>query len=99
MAVATWSEAIEGRCGRNLVVRVRIPSGSDETCVHPIGPKWLQIKDLQHNGQKTRPHAGGFEVELPQGEEPFTIRLSEPIADANAAEVDVVARRDTNAEG
>ena len=83
----------------NLVVRVRIPSGSDETCVHPIGPKWLQIKDLQHNGQNTRPHAGGFEVELPQGEEPFTIRLSEPIADANAAEVDVVARRDTNAEG
>ena len=81
---------------KNLVVRVRIPSGSDETCVHPIGPRWFRIKELRHNGRAFKPLEGGFEVALPQGHAPFTILLSESISDANAVEVDVVGRRPAN---
>ena len=81
------------RSSDNLVVRVRIPSGSDETCVHPISPRWLRIKELRCDGEASSPQDGGFEVGLPKGEEPFTIILSDRIADANSVEVDVVGRR------
>ncbi|MDE2795598.1 MAG: hypothetical protein OXL34_12325 [Gemmatimonadota bacterium] len=81
------------RSSDNLVVRVRVPSGSDETCVHPIGPRWLRISELHCNGEVSDPQDGGFEVELPRGEEPFTIKLADRIPDANAVEVDVVGRR------
>ena len=95
-----WSRpAGANRSIKNLVVRVRIPSGSDETCVHPIGPRWLRIKELRHNGRAFKPHEGGFEVALPQGHDPFTILLSESISDANAVEVDVVGRRPANPKG
>ena len=78
------------RSRKNLVVRVRIPSGSDETCVHPIGPQWLRISELRCKDEVFGPQDSGFEIGLPQGEEPFTIVLSDRIADANAVEVDVV---------
>lgn len=81
------------RSSDNLVVRVRIPSGSDETCVHPIGPRWLRIRELHCNGEVSEPQDGGFEAELPRGENPFTIKLADRIHDANAVEVDVVGRR------
>lgn len=81
------------RSSDNLVVRVRIPSGSDETCAHPISPRWLRIEELRCNGEISSPQDGGFEVGLPKGEEPFTIILSDRIADANSVEVDVVGRR------
>ena len=87
------------RSASNLVVRVRVPSGSDETCVHPIGPRWLRIKELHRNGEVFGPHEDGFEIGLPQGEDPFTILLSESIADANAVEVDVVGRRRASSAG
>ncbi len=81
------------RSGDNLVVRVRVPSGSDETCVQPIGPRWLRISELHCNGEVSDPQDGGFEVKLPRGEDPFTIMLVDSISDANAVEVDVVGRR------
>ena len=81
------------RSNDNLVARVRVPSGSDETCVHPIGPRWLRINELHCNGEVSDPQDGGFEVELPRGEDPFTIMLADRIPDANAVEVDVVGRR------
>lgn len=81
------------RKGTNLVVRVRIPSGSDETCVHPIAPRWLRISEVHCAGEVSRPQDGEFEIGLPQSEEPFTIVLSDRVADANAIEVDVVGRR------
>ena len=87
------------RSSDNLVVRVRVPSGSDETCVHPIGPRWLRISELHHNGEVSDPQDGGFEVELPRGEDPFTIMLADRIPDANAVEVDVVGRRPAVSEG
>ena len=88
------------RSSDNLAVRVRIPSGSDETCVHPIGPQWLRISELHCNGEVSGPQDGaGFEVELPRGEEPFTIILADRIPDANAVEVDVVGRRLAAREG
>ena len=81
------------RTSDKLMIRVRVPSGSDETCVHPIGPRWLRISELHCNGGVSGTHDGGFEAELPPGEDPFTIKLAEPISDANAIEVDVVGRR------
>ena len=87
------------RSSDNLVVRVRVPSGSDETCVHPIGPRWLRISELHCNGEVSDPQDGGFEVELPRGEDPFTIMLADRISDANAVEVDVVGRRPPVREG
>ena len=86
------------RSSDNLVVRVRVPSGSDETCVHPIGPRWLRISELHCNGEVSDPQDGGFEVKLPRGEDPFTIRLADRIPDANAVEVDVVGRRPAASE-
>lgn len=83
----------------NLMVRVRVPSGSDETCVHPISPRWLRISELHYNGEVSDPRDGGFEVELPRGENPFTIILADRIPDANAVEVDVVGRRPPASEG
>ncbi len=77
----------------SLFVRVRIPSGSDETCEHPISPKWLRLSELRQSGKVSKPENGNFEIELPQKEEPFTIVLSDRVADANAIEVDVVGRR------
>ena len=87
------------RSSDNLVVRVRVPSGSDETCVHPIGPRWLRISELHCNGETTDPQDGGFEVKLPRGEDPFTIMLADRIPDANTVEVDVVGRRPAQSEG
>lgn len=81
------------RSSDTLVVRVRVPSGSDETCVHPIGPRWLRISKLHCNGEVSDTQDGGFEVKLPRGEDPFTIMLVDSISDANAVEVDVVGRR------
>lgn len=83
---------------KNLFVRVRIPSGSDETCEHPISPRWLRISELRQNSEVSRPKDSGFEIELPQKEEPFTIVLSDHVADANAIEVDVVGRRPPKSE-
>ena len=87
------------RSSDNLMVRVRVPSGSDETCVHPIAPRWLRISQLHCNGEVSDPQDGGFEVELPRGEDPFTIMLTDRISDANAVEVDVVGRRPPVREG
>lgn len=93
-----WQPPTGTRQSGDLFVRVRIPSGSDETCVHPIGPQWLRISELHCNGKVSRPRDGGFEVELPREEAPFTIVLSDCLSDANAVEVDVVGRRPTGRE-
>ncbi|WP_419861455.1 hypothetical protein [Candidatus Palauibacter sp.] len=77
-----------------LAVRVRIPSGSDETCELPLGPRWLRIKEI-HTGDHapTRP-LDPYEAPLPTGELDFTLTLASPLVDARAIEVDVVRRAD-----
>ncbi|MCY4541790.1 MAG: hypothetical protein OXB95_05265 [Rhodobacteraceae bacterium] len=82
----------EKQLHRDMFVRVRIPSGSDETCEAPIGPRWLKIIEVRCNGEVSKPLEDSLEVKFQLGEEPFTIVLAEPILDANAVEVDVVSR-------
>ena len=82
-----------------LGVRVRLPSGSDETCELPLGPTWLRIQELRLNdGASLRPDTSGFEVSLPHGELEFTLRLAAPLIEANAIEVDIVGRGPTPAK-
>ncbi len=78
-----------------LALRVRVPSGSDETCVSPIGPKWLRIArlDKMGGGHIVHPGEAAYELPLPRDITAFTIRLADPISDANAVEVDIVRRR------
>lgn len=76
----------------SLGVRVRIPSGSDETCELPLGPKWLRIREIQTEGGEPKPPANHYEAPLPPGEVSFTLRLASPLAEAQVMEVDVVRR-------
>ena len=85
-----------------LGVRVRIPSGSDETCELPLSPTWLPINELRCAGAApVRPADGGFEVIVPNRELEFTLKLAAPVSDAAAIEVDFVRRQsvvETSAE-
>ena len=79
---------------RSLGVRVRIPSGSDETCELPLGPTWLAIKELRLAGEApVRPGNDGFEAVVPNRELEFTLKLAAPVDDAAAIEVDFVRRQ------
>lgn len=83
----------------NLVVRVRIPSGSDETCEQPFGPEWVRIDELHQDGQVVQASTDGYEVGLPAQDDPFVVLLKDPIVDGNAVEVDVVRRRPVRRSG
>lgn len=82
-----------------LAVRVRIPSGSDETCESPLGPRWLDIEEVIHEKDLKTPLSvsdSGKEVNLQSlasDEATFTIVLKDPIKNANSVEVDFVGRR------
>ena len=82
--------------GSYQAVRVRIPSGSDETCEQPFPPDWLQISKLVINGKSSTHGHSKYEARLPWGEVDFTIYLHESTAltDPSAVEVDIVRRRD-----
>lgn len=77
----------------SLGVRVRVPSGSDETCETPVPPTWLRIAEIRHSEGVAHPTEDGFEVELPTSCRDFTIVLADPANDTNAMEVDLVRRR------
>ena len=79
-----------------LGVRVRIPSGSDETCEVPLSPHWLAIRKVCHDGVSFSPKKDRYEVELPGDARSFTVVLAEPATDPNAVEVDLVRRRPTS---
>ncbi len=99
-----WKPDSHGRRWRGGIgVRVRIPSGSDSTCEMPLGPQWLQVKELRLASPESaiQPVNTGFEVPLRWGEAAFTIILKEPIqeTDAKSIEIDVVRRKEPTAEG
>lgn len=79
-----------------LGVRVRMPSGSDETCEAPLPPAWLRITEVRHSEGVVYPAEDGFEAELPISCRDFTIVLADPAADANAMDIDLVRRRPTD---
>ena len=77
----------------NLGVRVRVPSGSDETCEAPLSPTWLRIAEVRFDDGVARPRDDGFETNLPADCRDFAVILADPVRDANAVEIDLVRRR------
>ena len=77
----------------SLGVRVRVPSGSDETCEAPLAPTWLRIDGVRFAGGVALPGDDGLEAELPADAREFTVVLAGPAPDPNAVEIDLVRRR------
>ena len=92
-----WKPEDTARKG-SFGVRVRIPSGSDETCELPLGPEWLPIREIHTEGGEPKPPPDRYEAPLPPGEVSFTLRLASPLAEAQVIEVDVVRRAAPGAE-
>lgn len=79
-----------------LGVRVRVPSGSDQTCEQPLGPEWVPIREVRfEDGTKQRPKDNLLEVALPHTARKFVVLLdtTRPLDDPNVVEVDIVRRR------
>lgn len=95
-----WRPDKSGRGSKpgTLGVRVRVPSGSDATCDHPIGPRWIRIREIRvDHGIAYTPYDDGFEASVPHGEIHFTVVLATRIPTAHIIEVDFVRRiRKTN---
>lgn len=78
-----------------LGVRVRVPSGSDQTCEQPLRPEWLPIREVCfEDGTTHLPKDNPLEVALPNTARRFVVLLDKSLADPNAVEVDIVRRRD-----
>ena len=77
-------------------VRLRVPSGSVETCEQPLAPQWLPMRSIAHDGKvvaRASGDGGAAELVVPLAGGELEIALAAPIADPNAIEVDVVRRR------
>ena len=89
-----WQLRDDGLHAKDVLgVRVRVPSGSDETCEVPLAPRWLPIKSVRFSGHVVRPSDDGYEAQLPNDCRNFTVVLAEPATDPNAIEIDLVRRR------
>lgn len=83
-----------------LGVRVRVPSGSDQTCEQPLGPEWIPIREVRfEDGTTQLPKDNPREVALPHTARRFVVVLDEghgdpkALSDPNVVEVDIVRRR------
>lgn len=75
-----------------LILRVRVQSGSDATCDQPLPDSWLELSKIEIG--KTSIDAGGaFEVSIPHGAGRMAISLKEPLVDAVGVALDVVRIR------
>ena len=76
-------------------VRLRVPSGSDETCDQPLAPRWLKMRSIRHDGGVAAQARGGSgkEMVVPLVGGELEIALARPISNPNAIEIDVVHRR------
>ena len=86
----------DGADGGLAGVRLRVPSGSDETCEQPLAPQWLPMRSIAHGGKvvaRASGDGGAAELVVPLAGGELEIALAEPLADPNAIEVDVVRRR------
>ena len=94
---ASWRPASTRRtAGSYQAVRVRIPSGSDETCEQPLPPDWLEISKIVIGSKPSTHGHSRYEARLPWGEVDFTVHLHEStsLTDPSAVELDIVRRRD-----
>ncbi len=77
-----------------LGIRMRVRSGSDETCDRPLAPEWLRLREIRHPDGITRPQTRDpCEVRLPRAHSEFTVALAHAVDDPNAIEIDFVQRR------
>ena len=86
-------EPRQGERSANLAVRVRVASGSDETCDQPFPPEWIRLASIEYDGQTQRLQGDGWEAPLPNRPTPVKIRLARPVAGSDGIEIDVVRRR------
>ena len=83
----------QGERAANLAIRIRVASGSDETCDQPFRPEWLRIASIEYDGATQPVQGDGWETPLPNRPTPVKIKLSRPITDSAGVEIDVVRRR------
>lgn len=88
----------QGERAANLAIRIRVSSGSDETCDQPFRPEWLQIASVECDGVAQPVQGDGLEAPLPSASAPVKINLSRPIEDSAGVEIDVVRRRPSQKE-
>ena len=75
-----------------LVLRVRVQSGSDATCDQPLPDSWLELSKVKI-GDTTVDPGGAFEVDIPHDAGRMTISLKESHPDTVGFALDVVRRR------
>ena len=75
-----------------LVLRVRVQSGSDATCDQPLPDSWLELTEVKI-GETSIEAGGGFEANIPHDAGKMTISLSESLPDTVGVALDVVKRR------
>ena len=85
----------EGERTANLAVRVRVASGSDETCDQPLRPEWLKLDSIEYDNKSQSALGDGWELPLPQQPGVVTIRLASPLVSTAGIELDIVRRRPT----
>ena len=75
-----------------VVLRVRVQSGSDATCDQPLPDSWLELSTVKI-GDTSVDAGGAFEVNIPHYAGRMTISLKESLPDTVGVALDVVRRR------
>ncbi len=75
-----------------LVLRVRVQSGSDATCDQPLPDSWLELSKVTI-GDTSLDASGPFEVSIPQDAGRMTIVLKDMLPDTVGVSLDVVRHR------
>ena len=75
-----------------VVLRVRVQSGSDATCDQPLPDSWLELSTVKI-GDTSVDAGGAFEVNIPHCAGRMTISLKESLPDTVGVALDVVRRR------
>ena len=75
-----------------LVLRVRVQSGSDATCDQPLPDSWLELSKVEI-GDTSVGAGGAFEVNIPHDAGRMTISLKDSLPDTVGVALDVVRRR------
>ena len=76
----------------SMAVRVKVVSGSDQTCEQPFTPEWLDITGIEHDGVFYPAEEDKKEVTLPALRGSGIIRLAHSRPDSSGIEPDLVMR-------
>ena len=75
-----------------LAVRLKVISGSDQTCEDPFIPQWLEVTGLDYNGIFYSAGEDNKEILLPAQQGTGLIHLAQAILDSSGVEPDIVLR-------